>query len=120
MIQIIFDQTVLGLIWLGSVLGMSYEEVNVLIYFAFIPIAWSFMIGVIYHIKPWIMQIVFASIGAAIYLIGIDRIFNAGVEVENWLSIFGWDYYEASVYTCVIFPILTTFGLIRLMIKKSR
>lgn len=119
MIKIIFDQGVMALNWLAEMIGVSYEQANILVYFVCIPATWIFMIAVYYKIKPWIVNIAYFTIPLTVYVLGTDKMFEMGVQFEHWLSFMNWNYFEASVYTCVIFPIVVTLGLISINIKKK-
>lgn len=115
-----FDAGVDSLIWLAHATGASYQEINIIVYFALIPIIWIIMIGMIYDLKPALVTIGFIAVGGSITLLGVDLIYSTSVKFEYWISILGWDYYEASVYTCIVFPFITTAILIKLLINKAR
>jgi len=119
MIRIIFDQLGVMIHWLADAANVSYEEMNVIVFIAFIPTIWIFMIGVAYKMKTWKVHLMFLIIPLTVYFVGVNKLFNTGVQFEHWLNIIGWDYYTASVYTCVVFPIIGTLGLISLIIKKT-
>ena len=117
-ILFVFFVVVVILQIIGHITGFSYNEVNIIIYYFLIPISWVFIIDRIFRIKYYIFTL--SSLG--IYLIisiikagkfseTCDFIFDKSCDFMYFFDIIGWNYYEASVYICVVLPLLVYLSL---------
>ena len=104
----------------GKLLHLTYNEVNVLLYYLFIPLTWFVMID---HI---ICMPIFATLWLLLWSYifitkrrffrqWCDVVFDLSVEFLLKFQRIGWNYYKASVVICVICP-----GMIALSILLMR
>lgn len=123
MIKIVFDWTAQALDKVAKRLHLTYNEVNIIVYFMLIPLTWMVMVDFIVHCWPLL-----TVIWAAICLIGCgwhlhdfrqwcDRVFNQSVNFLLWFRCIGWNYYKASDIICVAVPLLVYAGLGWLLLR---
>jgi hypothetical protein len=96
--------------WISKVSGLTYHEVNIIIYYIIIPGFFVFLISKIFKAKSLIIGFL-----AFVFLILIlvpdfekfaTTLFEKSVAFLNWFENFGLNYVQASVVICVIIPIL--------------
>ena len=101
--------------WISKISGLTYREVNIIVYFILIPTILIYLIGKILKRKSLI--IVF---GILVFLTIIlipdfelfsDKLFDKSVDFLNWFDLIGLNYVQASVVICVIIPIIITLLL---------
>ena len=105
MINKFFWKTVNILIYIANKSGLTYNEVNVILYYLIIPLSWAILID----IKLTIPLFTFIVISYWIILVHkknfktlCDNIF---VKSQIFLSLFG-EYKKSSVIICILFPII--------------
>lgn len=122
MIGRIFGAVADALVAVGGLTGLTYNEVNVLLYYLAVPLSWGVMLDV------WLRKPIF---GPAVLLIWIgiifavrrsfsswcDRVFDASVNFLNWFNQFGGNYVLNSVIICVLVPVAIYGLLICLLVK---
>ena len=96
---------------------LTYNEINVILYYLIIPLTWCILLDLI--IKLPIFTIGFILLWAIIFIVvgksfsqWCDRVF---VLSQQFIKLFG-DYIHYSVVICVIIPILIYALLIYLLI----
>lgn len=118
----IFGAVADALVAVGELTGLTYNEVNVLLYYLAVPLSWGVMLDV------WLRKPIF---GPAVLLIWIgiifavrrsfrlwcDRVFDASVNFLNWFNQFGGNYVLNSVIICVLVPVAIYGLLIWLLVK---
>jgi len=111
-----------GLLQLISELtGFTYKEINIIVYYMFIPFIYISLIDKI--IKKHFLK--FLYLGAmVIFLIKVkdfetfsEHLFALSVLFLDSFKAIGWDYIVASVMICVIFPGILFVGLVYLAFK---
>jgi hypothetical protein len=120
----IFNTVYQALLWLSAATGLSYKEVNVVLYFFLLPLVFIFLVA--YIMKTW--KLFFCALVASIaFLLWIpdfpsfcNMLFDLSVSFLNGFSMLGWNYTQASVIICVILPALALLFLILLMIAGKR
>ena len=117
-IDYLFNTGVSHLKWLAELTGTTYQQINVIVYFIFIPTVWVMMLWMIN--RSIAIVSLYTSLGLLTILDvrSVQQMYDKGVEAAEWFSIIGWDYYTASVYTCVHFPIIVTAILLLLIANK--
>lgn len=119
----IFDLVYNFLKWLSSTTGLTYREVNILVYFFLIPSLFVYLVGRLLRSKFPIL--VFLSLSLISILIipdferFSDRLFEKSVDFLEWFEIIGLNYIQASVIICVFIPILLV-GLLMCFKRKNR
>lgn len=107
----------------ASKLAITYNEINVIIYYLLIPLSWAIMIDMRLG-AAWTTSILL-SIWAGI-IIGSwgrfrqwsDEAFEWSVKFLNYFNRWGGNYVLNSVIICVFIPILVYVGLIILLINR--
>jgi len=121
MVNKIFEFVVFILKRIGEITGLTYNEVNIIIYFIIIPFSWLCMLDIIFDVH-------FFKIGFFIFLIGFLIGCRDFKTYSNWLysksvnfllsfKKFNVDYFKASVWICVSLPLLIYILLIVLIFK---
>jgi hypothetical protein len=99
---------------LSAATGLTYNEINIVVYYIIIPMIYFVMIDKIF--KKHIFKIVFACVVATtVFLVDFklfsDTLFAGSVRFLLWFKVIGWNYTVSSVIICVIVPILL-FGVL--------
>lgn len=105
----------------AQLLHLTYNEINVIVYYLLIPLSWTILLDI------WIGVPLSTAILTMIWL-GIfiathnffkewcDWVFKDSVDFLNYFNRWGGNYVLNSVIICVIIPILIYVGLILLLI----
>lgn len=112
------------LLWIGQITGLSYTEINIVVYYIVIPYTF-------FHLLDTILKSQYLRVGfSVVVLMGLlmisdfsafsDGLFRRSVEFLNRFEIIGWNYFQASVVICVIVPILIYVVLFYQIRKKSK
>ena len=91
---------------IASKTGLTYNEVNILVYYLFIPLTWTIMLDIILRIPITTPLLLLTWVGLIIVTRGrfrqwCDKIF---VLSQQFIKFFG-EYVKYSVVICVIVPI---------------
>ena len=98
--------------------GMTYNEINIIVYYLIIPLTWTVMLDLIIGfpiftallILAW--TYIFVKTGTKrIFRIWCDRAFRDSVDFLLWFKRIGWNYVVSSVIICVLIPIII-YGLL--------
>ncbi len=111
MIDRIFDIVAAGLYGSASAIGLTYNEINILVYYLIIPLTWTVMLDV------WLRRAIATPILLAIWTglalsVGsdfsgwCDRAFAASVDFLNLFNAWGGNYVLNSVIICVLLPLI--------------
>ena len=113
----IFELTYEFLIFLSSITGFSYKEINIIIWFILIPLSWTFLIDTIkgkHYFKIGFSLIIF------LVLICIkdfsefsNKLFDVSADFLRSFNPVGMDYTAASVVICLLVPLVVYVVLIR-------
>jgi hypothetical protein len=121
MIKIIFKIVASCLSLIGRKTGLTYNEVNIIVYYFIIPFSWMCLLDVIF-------QFHFFKLAFAIFTLGFifgcrnfktysDWLFDKSVSFLNYFNKFGSNYVATSVWICVSLPIIIYAILIYLILK---
>lgn len=108
---------------IAKVTGMTYNEVNIIVYYLLIPLSWAVMIDYI-TMMPFltpmyiIALLVFLWKDPMKFRNRCDWAFDKSVVFLLWFKKIGWNYIVSSVIICVVVPILIYVELICAVIKK--
>ena len=111
MITKIFNKTAQVLHKIAQKLNLTYNEVNIIVYYMLVPLTWLVMLDFIIKIWPlltivWIATCLTVSLWhRKDFKTWCDNVFQKSVDFLLWFKHFGWDYNKASVIICVIVPI---------------
>ena len=105
---------------LYRVFHLSYNAINVIVYYIIIPMIYLMIIDMIIGGYYFTISYLFILLGAAIiikdYNVFFDWLFMKSAMFLNSFSIVGWDYYRASVIICVFVPIIVLIILLLIVI----
>ena len=109
---------------IAKVTGLTYNEVNIIIYYLLIPLSWAVMIDFItmlpllspMYIVGWI---VFLWKDPLRFRDRCDWAFGKSVDFLLWFKKIGWNYIVSSVIICVVVPALVYAELIYGIIKMK-
>ena len=120
-ISSIFRKVADALIYGASAMDITYNEINIIVYYLLIPLTWTIMLD--FYIGTPIMTyaLIFIWFGIRIGTWGrfrewSDWTFMHSVAFLNYFNRWGGNYVLNSVIVCVVIPILVYIGLILLLI----
>ncbi len=106
----IFDFVANKLIILARFFRLTYNEINIIVYYFLIPFSWLSLIDLIcgFHYLKFAFFIFSAGffIGCRDFRSYSDELFMKSVEFLNYFNRFGQNYVAASVIICVLIPIM--------------
>jgi hypothetical protein len=106
----IFRIVVKSLNEIASKTGLSYNQINILVYYFLIPFSWLCLFDIILNTDY--LKIVFVIFvigfwaGCINFKLYCDRLFNKSVVFLNYFNRFGSNYIASSVWLCVALPIM--------------
>lgn len=120
----IFDIVAGGLNFIASVTGLTYEEINIIVYYFIIPFTYFILIDK--YFKKHYLKIGFVIV-SLIFFLSVksfkefsEWLFEKSAIFLNSFNFLGLDYYYASVVICVFIVILVYVFLTALLIIKKR
>lgn len=123
MIKRIFTLVALSLDCIGQKCGMTYNEVNILVYYLLIPLSWCIIFDCWTGLP--ITSIVLLLIWVGIFIAThhnfrqwCDMRFMDSVDFLNWFNRWGGNYILNSVIICVVLPLIIYAVLITLLMLK--
>ena len=117
----IFDVTARMLLWVADKIGLTYNEVNILVYYLLIPLSWTVMFDCWLN-RPYTtgaLALVWMGIFIATrhtFREWCDWAFQDSVDFLNWFNRWGGNYVLNSVIICVVVPLVVYVLLIWLLI----
>ena len=96
--------------WLSRITGLSYEEINVIIWYLGVPLVYSILLDKI--IRRPVFTPILVTLAAVLYLslpnpsLFADRLFDGSVRFLESFSGIGLGYDAASVLICVWLPFI--------------
>lgn len=90
---------------------LTYNEINIIVYYFVIPLTWCIMIDMIIRLflltSLWIILWIYIIWSKHKYFSKwCDMAFQLSVEFLLKFQKIGWDYWKASVIICVVIPII--------------
>jgi hypothetical protein len=109
---------------IAKVTGMTYNEVNIIVYYLLIPLSWAVMIDYItmmqiltpMYIIAWV---IFLWKDPMKFRDRCDWAFMKSVDFLLWFKRIGWNYIVSSVVICVVVPGLIYLELVCGIIKAN-
>lgn len=122
MIRKIFEVVADSLSYIGSITGLTYNEINILVYYLLIPLSWAVMFDV------WLGKPIATSITTVVWITifivtrnsfsqWCDKVFQDSVDFLNWFNCLGGNYILNSVIICVLLPLIVYGVLIWLLVR---
>lgn len=107
---------------IAKLTGMTYNEVNIIVYYLLIPLSWAVMVDYItmlpflslMYIVAWV---IFLWKDPMKFRDRCDWAFDKSVDFLLWFKKIGWNYVVSSVIICVVVPVLIYVELIYGIIK---
>lgn len=123
LINTIFSKTADLLQRLARKFNITYNEINIIVYYFCIPLIWTVMIDYIISLPlttPYLLGFwtcIWVFMGRE-FRSFCDQLFRISQEFLLLFQRFKWNYYKASVIICVYVPILFTAMLLYLVYIK--
>ena len=122
-ISSIFRKVADVLIYGASVMDITYNEINIIVYYLLIPLTWTIMLDFYIGTPITTYTLIFIWFGIKIGTWGrfrewSDWAFMCSVDFLNYFNRWGGNYVLNSVVICVFVPILVYVGLILLVLTK--
>ena len=107
---------------IAKMTGLTYNEVNIIVYYLLIPLSWVVMFDYItkmplltpMYIIAWI---IFLWKDPMTFKGRCDLAFDKSVEFLLYFKKIGWNYVVSSVIICVVVPVLIYIELIYALIR---
>jgi hypothetical protein len=121
--DIIFRAVANALNFIAVHTGLTYNEINILVYFFIIPFTYLVLIDI--YIGKHYLKIIWVLI-SIVCLVSVNFndfsnwLFNESVKFLNLLSVMGLDYVNASVIICVFLAFAFYVLLFFMIIKKRK
>lgn len=122
MIKQTFAVVANSLLFIGKKAGLTYNEVNILVYYLLIPLSWSVMFDCWIGLPITSAALICVWIGIFIatrhtFREWCDQVFQDSVNFLNWFNRWGGNYVLNSVIICVLLPLLVYGVLIWLLLR---
>lgn len=111
MIRTIFSIVALSLNKIAQLSHLTYNEINIIVYYFLIPLSWTIILDV--WIGLPIITLIFLCIWVGIYIATYkffkewcDWVFEDSVKFLNYFNRWGGNYILNSVIICVVIPIV--------------
>ena len=105
----------------ASALDITYNEINIIVYFLLIPISWTIMLDFYLGYPITTCALAFIWLGIKLGTWGrfrewSDWAFMRSVDFLNFFNRWGGNYVLNSVVICVVVPVFVYIGLILLLL----
>ena len=122
-ISSIFRKVADVLIYGASVMGITYNEINIIVYYLLIPLTWTIMLDFYIGTPITTYTLIFIWFGIKIGTWGRFRewsgwAFMRSVDFLNYFNRWGGNYVLNSVIICVLVSLFIYIGLIFLLFTK--
>jgi hypothetical protein len=117
----IFNITATALEYLARLFNLTYNQVNIIVYYLLIPMSWLILIGII--INSHIGLVMYSTfllgvfVGCGNFKKYCDKLFDSSARFLNSFGKVGSNYVNSSVIICVVLPVLIYITLIFLVIN---
>jgi len=119
--EYIFDLVYKFLKLISELTGLTYREVNIIVYFFIIPSLFIFLVSRLIKKKYPVIIFLFLALISLLIIPDFEqfseKLFDRSVGFLNWFDNIGLNYTQASAVICVIIPILIIVLLIYLKKK---
>ena len=122
-ISSIFRKVADALINGASAMNLTYNEINIIVYYLLIPLTWTVMLDFYIGTPVTTYALIFIWFGIKIGTWGrfrewSDWAFMCSVDFLNYFNRWGGNYVLNSVIICVLVPLFIYIGLIFLLFTK--
>lgn len=120
----IFGTVALALKVMAKALHMTYNEINIIVYYLIIPLSWfimlDYIIGLPITTPIWILLWVYIFWSKRkFFRQWCDVAFRLSVDFLLKFQRIGWNYWVASVIIGVVVPVIIYAALIILMVNSN-
>lgn len=120
--QTLFDLVAKSEQFIAKLTGLTYNEVNIVVYYMLIPLSWTIMIDYLTKLpllSPMfvLFWIIFLRKDSMTFSDRSDWAFKKSQDFLLWFKKIGWNYVVSSVIICVLVPILVYFERIYAIIN---
>lgn len=121
-VSTIFRKVADALVYVASSMNITYNEINIIVYYLVIPLTWTIMFDFYIGTPITTYALIFIWFGIKIGSWGrfrewSDWTFMRSVDFLNYFNRWGGNYVLNSVIICVLIPLIIYVGLIYLLIK---
>lgn len=121
MVKSIFSIVATSLLWIARRIGLTYNEVNILLYYLLIPLSWTIMLDYWLGVPVTTGALLCIWTGILIatrhtFRMWCDWAFKDSVDFLNWFNRWGSNYVLSSVIICVVLPIAIYVFLIVMLL----
>ena len=121
MIQKSFDLTVKLLLHLAKITKLTYNEINIIVYYFIVPFSYFFLLDIIFEFHYLKISFVIFTIG---FFTGCrdfknysDKLFKRSADFLRYFNRFGSNYEASSVIICLSLPLIVYIVLIYLVLR---
>ena len=123
MVRQIFVKVAMALYRGAQRLGITYNEINILVYYLLIPLTWTIMVDFLIGTPMTTSALLLVWAGIRIGTVGrfsewCDWAFMRSVDFLNYFNRWGGSYHLNSVVICVAIPIVIYIALAVMLIMK--
>jgi len=122
MMQSIFTIVYRILVTLSELTGLSYNEINIVVFFVIIPLIFLLLMDKIFDRRVFSVSFIIFVLISSLFIRDLrlfsDGLFDQSVAFLLGFEVLGLDYVASSVLVCVFLPMLIFFVLFTL--AKSR
>ena len=120
----VFGIVAAGLNLIAKALHMTYNEINIIVYYLIIPLSWCIMldyiIGLPITTPIWILLWIYIIWSKRkFFKEWCDAAFKLSVDFLLKFKRIGWNYWKASVIICVVVPLIVYAVLIILIVNSN-
>ena len=112
----IFNVIYTGLVKISALIGFSYKETNIIIYYYAVPVIFAvlidYKIGTHLFKASALIVLIVAFLFINDFTSFSNSLFDASVKFLQSFKVIGWDYTVASVVVCVVAPIVVLLALL--------
>jgi hypothetical protein len=119
MIQKSFDLTVKLLLHLAKITKLTYNEINIIVYYFIVPFSYFFLLDIIFEFHYLKISFVIFTIG---FFTGCrnfknysDKLFRRSANFLLYFNRFGSNYEASSVIICLSLPLVLYIALFYLV-----
>ena len=120
MIDFIFNLVAVTFFKVAKMTHLTYNEINIIVYYLFIPMSWCVMLDIIIQFPIFtplwsVLWIYIFWTKRKFFSQWCDTVFSLSQEFLFSFKKIGWDYWKASVIICVALPLIIYAVLLILM-----
>ena len=108
--KLVFTLVVYVLKLIAKKTSLSYNEINIIVYYFIIPFSWLCLLDIIFHFHylkiAYLIFILGFLVGCGNFKEYSNWLFFKSVKFLNYFNRFGSNYVASSVWICIAVPVL--------------